>query len=89
MEGFVSQMKILGYSNVMIYSYTPFLNQYLLPSEILAPTKLWIAQYTTAPQPTIPHGYSAYDVWQYSNSGNISGIQGNVDVNVCSVLPTA
>lgn len=88
MEGFVQKMNQLGYPEVMIYSYTPFLNQYLVPpSTILAPTKLWIAQYTSAPAPSIPKGYSKYDVWQYSNSGKINGIQGNVDVNVCYELP--
>lgn len=86
MEGFVTQMLALGYPNVIIYSYTPFLNQYLLPSTILAPCKLWLASYTTAPQPKIPNGFTKYDLWQTSGSGVVPGVQNKVDVNVCSDL---
>ena len=88
MEDFVSCLHGLGYPNIMLYSYTPFFNQYLLPSTILAPTKLWIAQYTHAQAPSLPHGYTKYDVWQYSNTGSVTGI-GQCDVNICSVLPLA
>ena len=36
----------------------------------------WIARYASAP------GYSKnYTIWQYSSSGRVSGISGNVDVN--------
>ncbi|MDE6389701.1 MAG: Ig-like domain-containing protein, partial [Lachnospiraceae bacterium] len=40
--------------------------------------KIWLAQYASAPT------YSAtrYDMWQYSSKGKVSGISGNVDMNV-------
>lgn len=40
--------------------------------------KIWLAQYASAPT------YSAtrYDMWQYSSKGKVSGINGNVDMNI-------
>lgn len=44
---------------------------------------LWVAGYaTTAPaMPTGWEGYG-YTIWQHSQTGSVSGIQGNVDLNV-------
>ncbi|MCR5671158.1 MAG: hypothetical protein K6G10_09145 [Butyrivibrio sp.] len=41
--------------------------------------KIWLAQYTAAPT------YSAtrFDMWQYTSKGKVSGISGNVDMNIC------
>lgn len=39
---------------------------------------IWLAQYTSAPSYTA----SRYDLWQYSNQGSISGISGNVDLDL-------
>ena len=40
--------------------------------------KIWLAQYTAKPT------YSAtrYDMWQYTSKGKVSGISGNVDMNI-------
>lgn len=39
--------------------------------------KIWLAQYAAAPS------YSGrYEMWQYSSKGRISGISGNVDLNI-------
>ena len=41
--------------------------------------KIWLAQYAASPT------YSAtrYDMWQYTSKGRVSGISGNVDLNIC------
>lgn len=41
---------------------------------------LWVAHYTTASHPEYA---SRYALWQYSSSAQISGIDGNVDINYC------
>ncbi len=42
---------------------------------------LWIAHWNvTAPQ--VPNGWDAWNFWQYTDSGTVSGITGNVDRNV-------
>ena len=40
---------------------------------------LWIASYTSSP--TIPVAWTYYTFWQYSDSGSVSGISGNVDLD--------
>lgn len=40
--------------------------------------KIWLAQYAAAPT----YSASRIDYWQYSSKGKVSGISGNVDMNV-------
>jgi lysozyme len=41
---------------------------------------LWVASYKRA-EPSLPHGWNRFDFWQYSDSGNVAGIAGPVDLN--------
>jgi hypothetical protein len=48
---------------------------------LAAHTDLWLAQYTTG-EPTWPSGtYPLWTLWQYSESGNVNGISGSVDLD--------
>lgn len=40
--------------------------------------KLWLAQYAAAPS----YSKTRYDMWQYSSKGKVTGISGNVDMNI-------
>lgn len=45
---------------------------------------LWIAHWTSASQPTVPAnnwGGNGWTFWQYTSSGTVSGISGNVDLD--------
>ncbi len=42
---------------------------------------LWIAHYTSKPNPLIPPPWSKWTFWQFSDKGQIPGVSGNVDVN--------
>ncbi|HJA24836.1 MAG TPA: glycoside hydrolase family 25 protein [Candidatus Fournierella merdigallinarum] len=57
------------------YTYTNFIQNYLNPAQ-LAAYPLWIADY---------RGYVGYQgdyaIWQYSSTGRVNGISGNVDLN--------
>jgi GH25 family lysozyme M1 (1,4-beta-N-acetylmuramidase) len=47
-------------------------------------TVLWIAHWTSASQPTVPGnnwGGHGWTFWQYTSSGTVSGISGNVDLD--------
>ena len=46
--------------------------------------KIWVAWYPSPPYPdTASPDYSgAYHMWQYTNNGSVSGIDGTVDINV-------
>ena len=43
----------------------------------LSAYKIWLAQYASAPTYT-----GRYDLWQYRSTGKVSGISGNVDLNL-------
>lgn len=78
---FLSQMDVLGYSKVIIYSYVSFLNDNLPSNHPFGSLPLWIAHYTTASSPTIPQGWTTYSAWQYSGSGSVSGVSTQCDMN--------
>jgi len=48
-------------------------------SGMSARSPLFIADWTTAASPTIPAGFPYATLWQYSDSGSVSGISGAVD----------
>ena len=82
---FVTRLQGYNIPNVMLYSYGPFFNKFLLPNQTLALCPLWLADYQS--QPVLPNGWSNYNIWQYSQAGSIPGIQGNVDLNQTNQLP--
>ena len=68
-------MKANGYNNVGVYANPDYFRNVLDYNEIQRNGLVWLAHWgVSAP---------AYDcnVWQYSSSGSVSGITGNVDMN--------
>jgi lysozyme len=63
----------------IIYTAPSFWNTVLGGTSAFAGYPLWIAQYTSHPSPHIPPGFSDYLFWQYSESGSVPGVAGNVD----------
>ncbi len=53
-------------------------------SEIEAKYKVWVAQYKNPPYPQSqrPDYDGKYDMWQYTNKGIVSGVEGNCDMVV-------
>ena len=82
---FVTQAIAKGVPNIMLYSYESFFDSFLLPSTVLATSPLWLADYRSTAH--VPHGWNNYNIWQYSQGGNVAGIQGHVDMNTCNELP--
>ncbi len=41
---------------------------------------LWIAEYGVS-SPRLPSGWSLYTIWQHSQTGSVSGIEGAVDLD--------
>jgi GH25 family lysozyme M1 (1,4-beta-N-acetylmuramidase) len=68
----------------IIYTYTSWAAAEL--NSTVTPYPLWIANYNYAPPSTLPASqyapWSSYKFWQYSSTGSISGISGNVDLDV-------
>lgn len=66
-------------TKVGIYSYTPFLDQFLPLTHNFGQIPLWIAQYRNVVSPQLPYGWTQSALWQYTNMGHIDGIKGTVD----------
>ncbi|WP_288268353.1 GH25 family lysozyme [uncultured Bifidobacterium sp.] len=75
-------MQSAGYTNLGVYSYTSYLQGPLNNANIHAKTR-WVAQYGAQ------MGYTAFGTndrgWQYTESGQIDGISGSVDLNAFGV----
>ncbi len=60
-----------------VYANSKWLSGQINTTELTG-YKIWLAQYASTPTYTA----TRYDMWQYSSSGTISGISGNVDLNL-------
>ena len=71
-------MKQAGFGNLAVYSYTSYLSNELNSGTIHAKTT-WVAQYGAS------MGFHDWPsnarCWQYTSSGHVNGIAGNVDLN--------
>lgn len=61
----------------MVYVNSDILKNYLNPADILVQTDFWYANYSTTQYYTLAN--YTYPIWQYSSSGSVDGISGNVD----------
>ena len=62
----------------MIYTLASFWNAHL--NNQFGDYPLWVAHYDVQ-SPTIPEGWSSWEFWQHSQSGSVSGVTGNVDLD--------
>lgn len=62
----------------IIYSGVSFANSYLGGFEDYP---LWIANYTSAAQPHVPADWKVWSFWQYSSTGKVAGVAGDVDLD--------
>lgn len=76
---FFAILSTKGWSDVALYSYTPFLNSNLPINHKLGNIKLWIAEYSSSLH--LPNGWNKQYLWQYSDKGKIAGIATSIDLN--------
>jgi lysozyme len=65
----------------IIYTFPAFWNTNVGDEKLLNEFPLWIANFTSNPQPKLPAGAPGYRIWQYSDAGKVAGISGNVDLD--------
>jgi lysozyme len=68
----------------IIYTSPSFWREYLNNTQDFTAHPLWIAHYTSRPEPDVPAnnwGGKGYKFWQYTESGTVAGVTGNVDRN--------
>lgn len=71
---FCSEIEKAGYW-AGVYSNLNWFNNYLNKEELSKRYTLWLAQYNNINEMNC-------DIWQYTSSGSVSGINGNVDMNI-------
>ena len=74
-KAFCSTIQNAGYT-AGIYANKTWLNN-KMDAGALGSYKIWLAQYAATPSYT-----GRYDLWQYKSTGKVSGINGNVDLNL-------
>ena len=75
-EAFCQTIEEAGYEAGVYSSKNYFLN-YLDPDYLSTKYKVWLAHYTSQ-----TNYKGDYQMWQYSETGSVSGISGNTDMNV-------
>jgi len=65
----------------IIYTGPGFWNASLGGTSAFSDYSLWVAHYTSSPAPNVPKGFADYLFWQYSESGSVAGVNGNVDLD--------
>lgn len=78
---FCDRIKQAGYTP-LVYANKSMFTSDLYASEITAKYPAWLAHYTTSTNYT-----GDYDFWQYTSTGTVSGISGNVDMNFWYIKP--
>jgi len=79
---FMDRIRQAGFISGLYCSADWLRNQ--LEYDRLQNRNLWIARYGTTP-PDLP---LPYNIWQYTDSGRVDGIRGNVDLNELEAMPT-
>lgn len=82
LKSFLDTVESRTSKRCVIYSYADYLNRHLPDDHALATYDLWIANYGTHTKtPPLPKGWIKYWAWQYSETGEIPGIEGHVDLS--------
>jgi GH25 family lysozyme M1 (1,4-beta-N-acetylmuramidase) len=70
-EKLTGRLPIVYTGNVFASKFDPTFSMY----------KLWVARYSTTQKPTAVPAWDNWWAWQYSSTGSVPGIRGNVDLN--------
>lgn len=81
-EQFLDAVQAATGDRPLIYTYPYFIHPWRSAHE----AGLWIADYRGRKAPEIPGPWPRWLIWQYSSSGQVPGVGGHCDVNVCPDL---
>jgi len=80
LKEFLNKLELHYGAKPIIYTGLNFANKYM---HDFSAYPLWLAEYQVDAI-TMPKGWSDWAFWQWSQSGQISGVNGDVDENVCN-----
>ena len=66
----------------ILYTGSAFWRKTLKNSATFSEYPLWIAHYTSGPNPVVPSAWPRWTFWQFSQQGKVAGITGNVDLDI-------
>lgn len=78
-RAFCEAIRVNGYAPI-VYANPDYLSRYF-DADIANRYDIWLAQWPNNPDVNNPPRECT--MWQYTSSGNVSGINGRVDMNVC------
>ena len=78
-RAFCEEIRVNGYAPI-VYANPDYLSRYF-DADIANRYDIWLAQWPNNPDVNNPPRECT--MWQYTSSGNVSGINGRVDMNVC------
>jgi lysozyme len=70
-----------GRGKIIVYTSQYFWNTFVNASTQFGDDILWVAEYTNAPQPKLPAGWTSWTFWQWSGSGDAPGVATQVDLD--------
>lgn len=81
---FLNKIKLFGYDGMFYCSVAELKNSSVWDTKKLEDFKIWVAYYPEITYPKISNpDYSGnYDMWQYTNKGKVSGVNGDTDMIV-------
>jgi GH25 family lysozyme M1 (1,4-beta-N-acetylmuramidase) len=79
---FVNEIAVRTGRLAMIYTNTNWWNPCTASNTGFGVYPLFIANYSATSSPPLPAGWSKWTLWQYTSTGSLPGISGNVDRDV-------
>ncbi|NEW06886.1 hypothetical protein GK047_12825 [Paenibacillus sp. SYP-B3998] len=85
-RSFISVIQQETGKQVLLYTGNWFVNQFDNLNNALKDIPLWIANYSNIQAPPDCGGWTRWLVWQYTEKGTVSGIEGHIDMNAATSL---
>jgi lysozyme len=83
LAAFISKVEqAISGRRMMIYTGWGFWNSSFQGSDAFSGHPLWIAEYNNQPAPSLPNGWKNWSIWQHESNGSVTGINGDVDLDV-------
>lgn len=78
---FIDEIKKQTGRDPIIYTYYNFWHESMANTTEFSQYPLWLAYYSDSLPDDIPGGWDHVTFWQHTSTGQVDGIQGNVDLN--------
>lgn len=81
LDTFINVMAAAGYTNPGIYGGKGFISSFYPLNHKYGNLPLWVASYNGKTKPTMPPGWKTYELWQYTDKGQVKGVKTACDLN--------